>query len=113
MKTWLGIIVGVLFLLISSADTLHASPLKMDSAPNTESSATLDLTPEQAAKFALELRGLTTVDMPHNRLAAPLDAGVEESVAYLAMQHVAGESLDTAIRQYGPAPAPVAGKAIE
>jgi len=73
---------------------------------------TLDLTPEQAEVFANDLRGLTTLDMPHTRLAAPLDAGVEASVAYLAMQYVAGESLDAAIRQYGPAPAPDAARLI-
>ena len=35
----------------------------------------------------------------------PVAAGVEEFVPYVAVPYVAGESLDAAIRQYGPAPA--------
>lgn len=73
---------------------------------------TLDLTPEQAEAFAEELRRLTLVDLASARLAAPIDAGVEESVAYLAQQYVAGESLDAALRQYGPAPTADAARLI-
>ena len=73
---------------------------------------TLDLTPEQSAQLAEEFRRLIAVELPSVRLAAPIDAGVEESMAYLALQYVAGESLDAAIRQYGPAPAPDAARLI-
>jgi serine/threonine-protein kinase len=72
----------------------------------------LDLTPEQSAQLAEEFRRLVAVELPSVRLAAPIDAGVEDSVAYLALQYVAGESLDSAIRQYGPAPSPDAARLI-
>lgn len=73
---------------------------------------TLDLTPELSAQLAEEFRRLIAVELPSVRLAAPIDAGVEDSMAYLALQYVAGESLDAAIRQYGPAPAPDAARLI-
>lgn len=73
---------------------------------------TLDLTPEQAEALAEEFRRLTLVELASPRLAAPIDAGVEESVPYLAQQYAAGESLDAALRQYGPAPASDAARLI-
>lgn len=65
----------------------------------------LDLTPEQAERLASEFRELVALDLRHPCVPAPIAAGVEESVPYLAVPYVAGESLDAAIRQYGPAPA--------
>ena len=38
-------------------------------------------------------------------MTAPVAAGVEDFVPYVAVPYVSGESLDAAIRQYGPAPA--------
>jgi len=66
---------------------------------------TLDLTPERAQELVDELQRVVDIDLEHPNIARPLATGVEESVAYLAQEYVAGESLDAAIRQYGPAPA--------
>jgi hypothetical protein len=66
---------------------------------------TLDLTPEQAAALAAELTRLAALGIDAPYVAAPLAAGIEEFVPYVAVPHVSGESLDAAIRQYGPAPA--------
>ncbi|HOG29760.1 MAG TPA: protein kinase, partial [Vicinamibacterales bacterium] len=65
----------------------------------------LDLTPEQAAQLAAQLKRLAGLELRHACIPAPVAAGVEDSVPYLAVPYVAGESLDAAIRQYGPAPA--------
>jgi hypothetical protein len=66
---------------------------------------TLDLTPEQAEALAAELTRLAALGIDAPYVAAPLAAGIEEYVPYVAVPHVSGESLDAAIRQYGPAPA--------
>ncbi len=73
---------------------------------------TLDLTPERAEVLAEELRRLASIDLGSRHVAVVVDAGVEESAPFLAMQYVAGESLDAAIRQYGPAPAADAARLI-
>ena len=72
----------------------------------------LDITPEQAAELAAEFQRLVDLGLETPHLAVPLGTGVEEFVAYLASQYVAGESLDAAIRQYGPAPAGDAARLI-
>lgn len=64
----------------------------------------LDLTPEQAAAFAEQLQRLTTLGLDHPSLLPPQAAGVEGSTAYLVQEYFAADSIDTAIRQYGPAP---------
>ena len=66
---------------------------------------TLDLTPEQASALASEFERLAALAIDAPCVAAPIAAGVEEFVPYAAVPYVAGESLDAAIRQYGPAPA--------
>lgn len=48
---------------------------------------------------------LARTNLAHPSIVAPFDAGVEGTVAYLAEDYVAADSLDAAIRQYGPAPA--------
>ncbi|MEI6668071.1 MAG: PEGA domain-containing protein [Acidobacteriota bacterium] len=73
---------------------------------------TLDITPERAIELAHHLQALADADLEHPHIAKPMLAGVEESVAYLAQTYVAGESLDAAIRQYGPAPAADAARLI-
>ena len=65
----------------------------------------LDITPEQAAELAAEFQHLVDLCLEHPHLAVPVGTGIENFVAYLASQYVTGESLDAAIRQYGPAPA--------
>jgi hypothetical protein len=66
---------------------------------------TIDLTPEQASSLAAEFEQLTAHGIDNPCVAAPIAAGVESFVPYLAAPYVSGESLDAAIRQYGPAPA--------
>ena len=66
---------------------------------------TLDITPERAEELSSHLQQVVEIDLEHPHIARPIATGVEDSVAYLAEQYVAGESLDAALRQYGPAPA--------
>ena len=66
---------------------------------------TIDLTPEQASGLASEFGRLAALDIDAPCVAVPIAAGVEEFVPYAAVPYVSGESLDAAIRQYGPAPA--------
>jgi hypothetical protein len=65
---------------------------------------TLDITPERAEELSEHLQQVVEIDLEHPHIARPIATGVEDSVAYLAQQYVTGESLDAAIRQYGPAP---------
>ncbi len=65
----------------------------------------LDLTPEAASAFARELQGLVARELSHPSIAAPLAAGLEGATPWLAQTYVPAESLDTALRQFGPAPA--------
>ena len=62
----------------------------------------LDMTPEQAGRLAAALHGIVQAGVVHPCLVTPLGAGLSEGVAYLAMEYVAAESLDVAIRQHAP-----------
>jgi serine/threonine protein kinase len=64
----------------------------------------LDLTPERAAELAGALQGLVTRSVSHPSIAAPIAAGVEDGIAWFAQAYVPAESLDSALRQYGPPP---------
>jgi serine/threonine protein kinase len=64
----------------------------------------LDLTPERAADLARELEALVGKRLTHPSIAAPLAAGLEGSTPWLAQTYAPAESLDGALRQYGPAP---------
>lgn len=64
----------------------------------------LDITPEQARDFAADLQRLAALELNHPSLIAPWHAGVEGSTAYLVEEYFVADSIDTAIRQYGPAP---------
>ena len=63
----------------------------------------LDITPEQAGALAAELNRLAGTGLSHPSIVTPLGAGLSDGVAYLALEHVAAESLDVAIRHYAPA----------
>ncbi|MCE2514721.1 MAG: PEGA domain-containing protein [Acidobacteria bacterium] len=65
----------------------------------------LDLTPELADELADALQQLVEAGLTHPGIVAPLAAGCEGSVPYLAQDYVAAESLDVAMRHYAPAAA--------
>jgi len=64
----------------------------------------LDLTPERAAELAAALQAFVTRSVSHPSIAAPIAAGVEDGIAWFAQAYVPAESLDSALRQYGPPP---------
>ena len=64
----------------------------------------LDLIPERATAFAAALNALAGQGLDHPSIASPLAAGVEGTTAWLAQAYVPAESLDSALRQYGPPP---------
>jgi serine/threonine-protein kinase len=64
----------------------------------------LDITPEQAAELASQLSMLARANLVHPSIVSPVEAGVEGTIAYLAEDYVAADSLDAAIRQFGPPP---------
>jgi serine/threonine-protein kinase len=64
----------------------------------------LDVTPEQARALADELERFRDGQLQHPAIVTPIGAGVEGTVAFLAEEYVAAESLDVALRHYAPAP---------
>ena len=65
----------------------------------------LDLPPEKAHQLVAEFERLIAADLTHPALAAPLATGISGVSAFLAQNYVAADSLDLAVREYGPAPA--------
>jgi serine/threonine protein kinase len=72
----------------------------------------LDLTPEQASEFAAGLERLAGLDLGHPSLIVPVASGAEGSTAYLVEEYFAADSVDIALRQYGPAPVPDAVRLV-
>ena len=68
----------------------------------------LDIVPEQVVRLAEALRRIVAGHRPHPSIVAPIDAGLEGSTAFLAMEYVAAETLDVALRHLAPAPLPAA-----
>src|SRR5262249_45385494 len=66
---------------------------------------TLDLPPERVHLLVAALERLIAAELTHPAMAAPLATGITGVSAYLAQDYVAAESLDLAVREYGPAPA--------
>ena len=64
----------------------------------------LDLPPPRAAEFARALDALAARSLDHPSIATPLAAGIEGTTAWFAQAYVPAESLDVALRQYGPPP---------
>ncbi len=64
----------------------------------------LDLLPERMAAFAAALDALAGRSLDHPSIATPLAAGIEGHTAWFAQAYVPAESLDAALRQYGPPP---------
>lgn len=67
--------------------------------------ANLNLAPPRALELANALNGLVARDLLHPSIAQPLAAGLEGSIPWIAQAYVPAESLDVALRQYGPPPA--------
>ena len=65
----------------------------------------LDITPEQADIFVEALKRIVEVGFSHSAIVAPLDAGLEEGIPFLATEYVTAESLDVALHHVAPAPA--------
>lgn len=63
----------------------------------------LNLPPELANRVADELRALVARQPAHPGLIPLLDAGLQDAVPFLVTPLVAGESLDVALREFGPA----------
>jgi serine/threonine-protein kinase len=66
----------------------------------------LDLPPERVHQLVAEFEQLIAAELNHPAIAKPVAAGISAVSAYLAQDYVAAESLDLAVREYGPAPAP-------
>ena len=62
----------------------------------------LDITPEQAHTLAEHFNRIARIGLSEPGVVTPLSAGVEDTVAYLVLEHVAMESLDVAMRDYAP-----------
>jgi serine/threonine protein kinase len=63
----------------------------------------LDVVPEVSAKLAGILKRLAAVAVEHPGVVPLIDAGLEGSTAYLAMEYVASETLDVGLRRLSPA----------
>jgi PEGA domain-containing protein/protein kinase-like protein len=66
---------------------------------------TLDLPPERGHQLVAEFERLIGLTLTHEAIASLVATGLVDTSPYLAQQYVAAESLDLAVRQYGPAPA--------
>ena len=67
---------------------------------------TLDLTPDHVRQLVVEFHRLIDAGLDHPALAAPLATGTAGPCAYLVHEFYEAQSLDLAVREYGPAPAP-------
>ena len=65
----------------------------------------LDLPPERAHQLVAEFERLIGAQLAHPALVSPLSTGLSGVSAFLAQDYVAADSLDLAIREYGPVPA--------
>ena len=62
----------------------------------------LDLVPETAAAVAERLRALAEVPVPHPAMAGAVEAGLEGSTPFIALEFLSGDTLDVMLRQSGP-----------
>ena len=62
----------------------------------------LDITPEQAASLVERFDALIASKIDHSNIAAPIAAGLDGGVPYLAQEYVIGDSLDVILRDRGP-----------
>ena len=59
----------------------------------------LELTPEQVEVFANALADIVNVEMSHPAIVAPLAAGLEAGMPFMAYEYIAAESLDVVLRR--------------
>ena len=64
----------------------------------------LNAPPEAVRRFADELQRLANLGLTHSSIIAPHAAGADGATAYLVEDYFVAESLDVALKQYGPAP---------
>jgi len=64
----------------------------------------LDITPERAEIFIEALKRVVEAGFSHSAIVAPLDAGLEEGIPFLATEYVTAESLDVAMHHVAPTP---------
>jgi hypothetical protein len=64
----------------------------------------LDLPPERSHQLVAEFERLIAAELAHPAIAVPLATGISGVSAFLAQDYVAADSLDLAVREYGPAP---------
>jgi serine/threonine-protein kinase len=65
---------------------------------------TFDLPPERRHQLVALFEQLIAADLTHDAIARPIATGVVDTSVYLAQESVSAESLDHAVREYGPAP---------
>src|SRR5262249_56470214 len=65
---------------------------------------TLDLPLERLHQLVALFERLIAADLNHHVIAAPIATGLADGAVYLAQESVSAESLDHAVREYGPAP---------
>jgi len=65
---------------------------------------TLDLGPDQARRLGAALDELHRRGLEHPSIAPAIAGGVQGTLPWFAQAYVPAESLDSALRQYGPAP---------
>ena len=63
----------------------------------------LDVVPEISAQLADILKRMTAAPVKHPAVVGVLDAGLEGTTAFLAMEYVAAETLDVCLRRFAPA----------
>jgi len=61
----------------------------------------LMLVPEDAARFAERLRVIVDTAPAHRAIIRGVDAGLDGSTPFLALEYAPGESLDALLRQSG------------
>jgi serine/threonine-protein kinase len=64
----------------------------------------LDVPPERVRELVAEFERLIAAALTHPVIAAPVAAGLDGTVAYLASEYVSADSLDIVVREYGQAP---------
>jgi serine/threonine protein kinase len=64
----------------------------------------LDLPPDRVHQLVDAFERLIESEPTHPSLAVPIATGIVGVSAYLAVEYVSAESLDLAVREYGPAP---------